>query len=256
MLRNGIEVLYPEDLTVFEQISIFRRGRVYGFISSAFHNSAFSLNSEGICFSIDKEINRSFSLFDSSSKSKIIYLHIPYEPTEAEYGFFVCVKIKSIGKLESAIVSYRKNELANITSYKNNKSKFHYEHNKNGPFLLENTFGGLAKFVGDEIIFNIKNEDNVFVFIYGDVAFFCSSLDYIVYKNKFFGVDKNKSNDKYSFRDINSDLYVSLDITKIGVILSCDRAQKMDWEEFTLKPCEPNEDYFTYLVNDFLDLGD
>ncbi|GBR44750.1 glycosyltransferase family 61 protein [Gluconobacter roseus] len=258
MIRNGIEILYPEEMTVYEQIAIFRRARVYGFLSSAFHNSAFSKNSEGLCFSLEKNINRSFSLFDSSSNSKIIYVDTPNINTENDPEFYVCTKVVSLDRLEATLIAYKNNIMEDVVSYERNKNKYFYDNKKNGPFLLENFLGEIAFFseTGKEIEFNIEGKEKIIVFLYGDIAFFCHENNKsFIYGGKFFSAIKDLSNNKYSFRDIDSDLYMSIKDSKSRRILSCDRKNKMGWEEFSLIDYKSNENYFLYLLENLPRLG-
>lgn len=250
MKKNKIEILYPEELSVFEQISIFRRGKVYGFLSSAFHNSAFAKNSNGLCFSLSREINRSYSLFDSSSNSNIIYVNTPNDHTKKDHGFFLSTKVKDLEKIERTIIGYRENKIEKSFSYSKNKNL--YCHLENGPFYIENYFGDIAYYSqeGEEINFYNDGEEKAIVYIYGDIAFLCLKT---TNNPRVFTTQKDQFENKYSFRDLKTDMYVSMRDNTKGRILSYDRLHRRDWEKFSLKLGGYDKDGFIKIL-DTLDI--
>lgn len=246
MKKNGIEILYPEELSVFEQITIFRRGNIYGFLSSAFHNSAFSDNANGLCFSISREINRSYSLFDSASNSRIIYVNTPNIHVKKHHEFFLSVEIQSLNKLNHTINSYKKQTIEKSYSYCMDKKS--YINSENGPFYLENHFKEIAYISndGEKIDFYNKDQEKLLVYVYGDIAFFFLGE---TKKPKIFTIQKEKSENKYSFRDLDTDMYVSISDHNKGRILSCNRRNRRDWEKFSMKLGEYNKDGFIKIIS-------
>ncbi|WP_086613727.1 glycosyltransferase family 61 protein [Acetobacter indonesiensis] len=82
--KKGFEIVHPQDLTVNEQINIFRNDNfVIGQVGSAFHTSIFVPSPQGICFRTKKYDGKgtppsvSYLLMDQVNGSAFDYLDMP-----------------------------------------------------------------------------------------------------------------------------------------------------------------------------------
>ncbi|WP_413992034.1 glycosyltransferase family 61 protein [Labrys okinawensis] len=75
----GVEIIYPETLSLSEQLAIFRdRKRILGGIGSVFHASGFSGGtSRQIVLAHSERINPNYTLMDMAFKTNIKYYHSP-----------------------------------------------------------------------------------------------------------------------------------------------------------------------------------
>lgn len=81
--RMGVRIVFPEEIPISEQITIFRPGNiVIGTLGSAFHTSIFGRNSHIICISRDDPTNN-FWLMDYFGKHTVNYFQVEYEADAA-----------------------------------------------------------------------------------------------------------------------------------------------------------------------------
>ena len=78
LARRGVEIVYPEDLTIGEQIGVHRDSpAIGGFVGSAFHTSIFADGATGTVLTLDASVRRSFHLMDAVSHARFQYISVP-----------------------------------------------------------------------------------------------------------------------------------------------------------------------------------
>lgn len=103
LMKNGFSIVSPENLSLCDQLSLFRNKNITGFVGSAFHNSAFSKGTNGLALSFSKKINRSYALFDAVNAAKISYYHIENYSIEGKEHFGGSFSVLNPEKLVSFI---------------------------------------------------------------------------------------------------------------------------------------------------------
>lgn len=262
MARNGVEVLYPEELSIYEQIALFRRGRAYGFLSSAFHNGAFSRSPRGLCFSLDKEINRSYALFDSAVDARVDYVHVEHDYVANVPHFFVSAEVTALERLENTLHAFRNGVLPESRSYRRAVApEGRYDRNLNGPFFLSAYFDRLAFFDASRgvVAFDTQRARmfrNVCIYVWNDIAFLCTNI-HAPEERKIFvvGMTRDDGDDQVSFRSLETGKYMSAEGGVANGTLVCDRPHREAWEKFRLVGMDENDDvsgaYFARMKNEF-----
>ncbi len=81
----GVEIIYPERLSLSEHVSMFQQHRVVcGMVSSTFHPAIFTpdLRAQLLCFSPTHIVNNNFQMLDDAARLKTEYLYLPSELLE------------------------------------------------------------------------------------------------------------------------------------------------------------------------------
>ena len=104
--RRGVEILYPEKMTVAEQIGVHRqRDAVSGFIGSAFHTSLFADGAKGCVLSIGEFVRRTFHLMDAVTRARFSYLAVTeFVDGSARAGFFRCLRLADPSSIADAVL--------------------------------------------------------------------------------------------------------------------------------------------------------
>lgn len=76
---NGVEIVYPETLTLYDQVNLFSsRKKILGTLGSAFHSSIFCrTDADIVCISPSAAPNSNFVMMDHLSGAKIRYYYDP-----------------------------------------------------------------------------------------------------------------------------------------------------------------------------------
>ena len=101
-----MEILYPEKMTVAEQIGVHRqRDAVSGFIGSAFHTSLFADGARGCVLSIGEFVRRTFHLMDAVTRARFSYLAVTdFVDGSARAGFFRCLRLADPSSVADAVL--------------------------------------------------------------------------------------------------------------------------------------------------------
>lgn len=103
LVAKGFSVVFPETLSVAEQIASFgEQTIVAGPIGSAFHNAVFSRGAASLCLTSGTP-SRNFLLMDTVSDISARYVTFPYRPAPARPEFNSTIAFKNPKALATAI---------------------------------------------------------------------------------------------------------------------------------------------------------
>lgn len=258
--NNGIEILYPEKLSVYDQISLFRDGTVFGFLGSGFHNSVFSVRSKGLCFSLKKEINRSYSLFDYATKSEINYVYAKNIVNKYKTSYSLSVEVVNLDELKSTVKNYQIGNIVGCLSYTYENDGIAYLKNINGPFYLKDYRGLVVLSNENKILCLNENEEKDYspieVYLYGDIAFIVDfRKESSIVEFEIFSIEFFSENSAFAFRSLNNDRYLSIDNNNSPPNIVCDRLLVNEWEIFSLynKDGIPDREILFNILMSFLE---
>jgi hypothetical protein len=82
--QNGVEIIHPQELPLFQQVSLFKtRPIIMGASSSAFHTKIFGATAKIVCLNAWQSVNSNFALVDLVSGDPISFLRPALLNTDA-----------------------------------------------------------------------------------------------------------------------------------------------------------------------------
>ncbi|WP_077807096.1 glycosyltransferase family 61 protein [Neoasaia chiangmaiensis] len=113
LIKYGFKIVFPEFLSVSEQISLFNSNVVCGLIGSAFHTSIFQKKSRIVCLTKNQP-SENFILMDAVSDADATYLDYPLSDAEQDKNFFYTQKCENISDIAQIIFKECQNKLEKI----------------------------------------------------------------------------------------------------------------------------------------------
>jgi len=108
-MRNlDFEIVYPEKLSVYEQIALFRNNNiVVGTVGSAFHTSIFTPAPRGVAFNMKSAVDANFLMMDGINEASIDYVQSDnfVDSEERDGNYYETKTIKNIEDFAIAVFS-------------------------------------------------------------------------------------------------------------------------------------------------------
>lgn len=155
--QKGIKEVFPEKLSIYDQIAIFSgKYPILGISGSSFHTSIFSKSPKGVGINFSEELTETFFALDRANNADIEYVYSPYmkQIIPSNKGFPITVSIENPKKFafdvyelwerkidKNDIENKNETEIGKIYNIKDHTGKWLKALKHNGEIVSSSSFG-------------------------------------------------------------------------------------------------------------------